>query len=220
MIIERSIRDFLLELQKDKRIFLEGNILKVLEAENGDEEFSSYLNEAIEKDRTARRKRLEITKQVQSQNSDLLNWKGENEHLTNNLKDALARSEESAREAEQSREEAINSKEEAVRAKEEADNARREAERAKDVALNDLDVIQKKSQTELIGTIVKVALIVIISIGVITTGMYCLSIFTGKETQIIGSTWANMFGILLTNAFSIVGTIMGVKYASESNKSE
>jgi hypothetical protein len=27
-----------------------------------------------------------------------------------------------------------------------------------------------------------------------------------------------MFGILLTNAFSIVGTIMGVKYASEKPK--
>ena len=42
-----------------------------------------------------------------------------------------------------------------------------------------------------------------------------VSMFTGKDTQIIGSTWSNMFGILLTNAFSIVGTIMGVKYANK-----
>ena len=34
------------------------------------------------------------------------------------------------------------------------------------------------------------------------------------ETQVIGSAWSNMFGILLTNAFSIIGTIMGVKYAN------
>jgi predicted outer membrane lipoprotein len=27
-----------------------------------------------------------------------------------------------------------------------------------------------------------------------------------------------MFGILLTNAFSIIGTIMGVKYASDNTK--
>jgi hypothetical protein len=47
--------------------------------------------------------------------------------------------------------------------------------------------------------------------------MYGLAIINDKETQIIGSTWSNMFGILLTNAFSIVGTIMGVKYASEKN---
>jgi hypothetical protein len=76
--------------------------------------------------------------------------------------------------------------------------------------------MQKKSQTELIGTIVKVALLVIISVGVITTIMYGIAMMTGKDTQIIGSTWSNMFGILLTNAFSIVGTIMGVKYASEN----
>ncbi len=76
-------------------------------------------------------------------------------------------------------------------------------------------LLQKRSQTELIGTIVKVALIVIISVGIITTCMYGIALFTGMDTQIIGSTWSNMLGILLTNAFSIVGTIMGVKYASE-----
>jgi hypothetical protein len=47
--------------------------------------------------------------------------------------------------------------------------------------------------------------------------LYLVAMFTGKDTQIIGSTWSNMFGILLTNAFSIVGTIMGVKYASEKS---
>jgi len=30
----------------------------------------------------------------------------------------------------------------------------------------------------------------------------------GMDTDIIGSTWSNMFGILLTNSFSIVGTIL------------
>jgi hypothetical protein len=52
-------------------------------------------------------------------------------------------------------------------------------------------------------------------VGVVTTIMYGVALFAGADTQIIGSTWSNMFGILLTNAFSIVGTIMGVKYASE-----
>jgi hypothetical protein len=49
--------------------------------------------------------------------------------------------------------------------------------------------------------------------------MYAIAMMTGKDTQIIGSTWSNMLSILLTNAFSIVGTIIGVKYASENNKS-
>jgi hypothetical protein len=50
--------------------------------------------------------------------------------------------------------------------------------------------------------------------------MYGIAMFTGKDTQIIGSTWSNMLGILLTNAFSIVGTIMGVKYATEKKSDD
>jgi PAS domain S-box-containing protein len=85
----------------------------------------------------------------------------------------------------------------------------------KNAALNDLDVLMKKSQSELIKTIVMVALIVIIGVGVVTTALYWMAMITGKDTQIIGSTWSNMFSVLLTNAFSIVGTIMGIKYATQ-----
>jgi methyl-accepting chemotaxis protein len=85
----------------------------------------------------------------------------------------------------------------------------------KDAALNDLDVMMKKSQSELIKIIVKVALAVIVGVGVITTVLYWMAIVTDQDTQIIGSTWSNMFSVLLTNAFSIVGTIMGIKYATQ-----
>jgi PAS domain S-box-containing protein len=71
----------------------------------------------------------------------------------------------------------------------------------KNAAINDLDILIKRSQSELIGTVVKVALLVIVGVGVITTGLYAVAIYTSKDTQII--------------AFSIVGTIMGVKYATE-----
>jgi PAS domain S-box-containing protein len=85
----------------------------------------------------------------------------------------------------------------------------------KNAALNDLDVMIKKSQSELIKVIVKVALSVIIGVGVVTTILYWMAILMEKDTQIIGSTWSNMFSVLLTNAFSIVGTIMGIKYATQ-----
>jgi len=85
----------------------------------------------------------------------------------------------------------------------------------KNAALNDLDILMKKSQSELIKTIVVVALIVIVGVGVVTTALYWMAMITGKDTQIIGSTWSNMFSVLLTNAFSIVGTIMGIKYATQ-----
>jgi methyl-accepting chemotaxis protein len=87
----------------------------------------------------------------------------------------------------------------------------------KDAALNDLDVMMKKSQSELIKIIVKVALAVIVGVGVVTTTLYWMAIITKQDTQIIGSTWSNMFSVLLTNAFSIVGTIMGIKYATQDS---
>jgi hypothetical protein len=190
MKVSKEVRDCLLEIQKNKRIGLEGNILKLIEAEDGDNEFKAYLSTSIEKDKESRKKRLEITKQVQERNRELQASEDENLRINEELKAAL----------------------------QEAEDSKNEALAAKDIALNDLDIIQKKTQTELIGTIVKVALLVILGVGVITTIMYSIAMITGKDTQIIGSTWSNMFGILLTNAFSIVGTIMGVKYASESNK--
>ena len=86
--------------------------------------------------------------------------------------------------------------------------------------MNDLDVMMKKSQSELIKIIVKVALSVIIGVGVVTTVLYWMAIVTNQDTQIIGSTWSNMFSVLLTNAFSIVGTIMGIKYATQEGSKE
>ena len=106
-----------------------------------------------------------------------------------------------------------------VKAELENSNKLREAiEIEKDAALNDLDATIKKSQNELIKTIVKSALFVIMSVGFITTIMYSFAILSNKDTQIIGSTWSNMFSVLLTNAFSIVGTIMGIKYATSEEK--
>jgi methyl-accepting chemotaxis protein len=93
-------------------------------------------------------------------------------------------------------------------------------EMEKDAALNDLDATIKKSQSELIKVIVKVALAVIVGVGVVTTILYWMAILTNKDTQIIGSTWSNMFSVLLTNAFSIVGTIMGIKYATQEGSKE
>ena len=195
MFTDKVTREELLKLAK-KRIYLEGNILKVLKAEEGDTEFKKYLTEAKNRDKTSRRKRLEVTKQVQEQNKELVTKQEETDALMLELQEAL----EAAKNAEW-----------------EAKKLRDEAEKGKEQALEDLDLMQKRSQFELIGTIVRVALVIIIGVGIVTTIMYGIAMLSGQDTQIIGSTWSNMFGILLTNAFSIVGTIMGVKYASEKD---
>ena len=204
----------LIDLHKSKRVHLEGNILKVIEIEEGTE-FGDYLKECIEKDISTRKKRLEITKQIQKQNNELISWKDKNIRIQEELVTSLDETKLAKEEAEEARIEAEKLKEEAEKARIEAEKARVEAENAKNEAQNDLDTMQKKAQFELIGTIVKVALWVIISVGIITTAVFIISLLTNRDTAIVGSTWSNIVGILLTNAFSIVGTIMGVKYASE-----
>jgi len=195
--ITEHTRNVLLEVAKKKKIYVEGNFLKILKAPKGDKEFEDYLKLCKEKDTTKRKKRLEVTKQVQSQNKELVAKQEENDALMEELHLAL---------------------EEAKNAEWEAQKLKEEAEKGKDKALEDLELMQKKTQFELIGQIVKVALWVILGVGVITTLLFAFTLVQGKENPILESTWSNLFGILLTNSFSIIGTIMGVKYATEKDK--
>ena len=122
------------------------------------------------------------------QNRELNEWKQDNLRLTEELKIEMVK----------------------------AEQAKVTAETAKQNAENDLDLLQKRNQTELISTIVRVALYIIVGVGIVTTGVYVFTMIMGKDTQVISAAWSNIFGILLTNAFSIVGTIMGIKYATEN----
>lgn len=214
----------LIDLYQTKNVGLEGNILKLINSDD-DEDFKKYIETCIEKDRETRKRRLDITKQIQTKNSELEKLNLENERIMKELQDTLKNIEDSKNQIEVQNRELVAWKQDNERIGQElkeemakSEIARIEAENAKKNAENDLDVLQKKTQFELINTIVKIALFVIVGVGLTTTLLYLMAMFTGKDTQIIGSTWSNMFGILLTNAFSIVGTIMGVKYASEKKE--
>jgi hypothetical protein len=224
ILLDDKTKKVLIDLYQQKNIGLEGNITRFLDVSD-DEEFKKYVDECINKDKEARKKRLEITKQIQTQNKDLLTLNDDNKRIMDELQNTIKSVEDSKQQIELQNKELVAWKEdnqrmgdELVEEMKKSELARLEAENAKKNVENDLDVLQKKTQYELINTIVRSALYVIIGVGIITTFLYIIAIFSGKETQIIGSTWSNMFGILLTNAFSIVGTIMGVKYASENKE--
>jgi Fe2+ transport system protein B len=225
MKIQKSTRDILLEIAKHKRVYVEGNFLKLIEPEEGDEEFEEYLKLCKEKDSTSRRKRLEVTKQVQKQNSELEKAQKENKRVNRQLEKALNEAIDSAEQSKKSKEEAEKAKEElevalqlAEQSKEEAHKLKAEAEHAKEIAETDLSLLQKKTQTELMGNIVRVALWVIMGVGLLTTALYVFVMVRGLDAKIIESTWSNLFGILLTNSFSIIGTIMGVKHATKDTE--
>jgi len=177
-----DLKKELIQLAAGKEIFLEGNITKLIDTES-DLDFRNYIFQCITRDKENRKKRLDITKTIQEQNKELIEWKSHNEKLNKDLQSALTAS-----------------------------------EKAKQLAENDLDVLQKKTQNELVGSIVKVALWIICGVGTITSILFALTLFTGLENKTVESSWSNMFSILLTNSFSIVGTIMGVKYANNKNQ--
>ena len=215
--------DQLLDLKDKRGVYLEGNILKLIDTD--DDRFLNYLEEAKGRDKTNRKKRLEVTKKVQEQNAELHKANEENQSLMEELRQALNQTQSSKEELEVANVDLLDWKEKNEIIKEDlrlalesAERSKIEAESAKKSAENDLDVLQKRTQYELINTIVRIALFIIVGVGVTTTGLYIFSLIIEKDTQIIGSTWANMFGILLTNAFSIVGTIMGVKYATRDKE--
>ena len=166
---------------KAKKVYVEGNFVKIIKG-SLDKDVVTYIEECKTKDRLARKKRLDVTKQVQAQNKEL--------EEASVVKEALLI---------------------------ELQNEKNEAEKLRDEAVEDLDLMQKRTQFELIGLIVRVALVIIIGVGVLTTLMYVTAMLANKDTTILGNAWSNLFGILLTNSFSIIGTIMGVKYATEKN---
>jgi predicted RNase H-like nuclease (RuvC/YqgF family) len=222
--IDVNTKKQLIELYQKKGIGLEGNITKLIERED-DEDFKEYLKECESKDAEKRKKRLEMTKKIQKQNEELTSLNDENQRILTELQDTLENVEQSKTAFEQQNKELNEWKTTNIRLTEElrvemvrAEQSKLEAEAAKQNAENDLDLLQKRNQTELISTIVKVALYVIVGVGVITTGVYVFTLIVGKDTQVISAAWSNIFGILLTNAFSIIGTIMGIKYAT--NQSE
>jgi hypothetical protein len=217
----KDVRKQLMQLAEQKKLFLEGNIIKVVDSED-DSEFATYLQAASEKDKTSRKLRLDVTKQIQTQYRELQDKEQQNSQLMEELRETLANMEQSATQIESQNAELLQWKDENERmsselkqALMEAEVAKQEALRAKDAAENDLDLIQKRTQTELIGTIVKVALWIVVGVGLVTTILYAVAIIWKMDTTLIGNAWSNMFGILLTNSFSIIGTIMGVKYATE-----
>ena len=222
--IDSNTKKTLMDLYTKKGIGLEGNITKLIDTED-DEDFKKYLKDCETKDGDKRRKRLEMTKKIQKQNEELVTLNEKNKEMMEDIQSTLKETEEQRVKIEAQNGELIDWREENEKIQQElqkemikSESARIRAEEAKTNAINDLDILQKKNQTELISTIVRVALYIIVGVGIVTTGVYVFTLAMGKDTQVISAAWSNIFGILLTNAFSIVGTIMGIKYATENKQ--
>jgi len=181
MITSKDTVEEALRKAKAKKVYLEGNFVKIL-SKTLPVDVKEYVEECKVRDKNARRKRLDVTKQVQAQNKELEEAATVNKALVIELQ-----------------------------------NEKDEAEKLRDKAVEDLDVLQKRTQFELVGQIVRVALVIIVSVGVVSTTMYMVALLINRDTTLLGNAWTNLIGILLTNSFSIIGTIMGVKYATKDD---
>ena len=182
MITSKDTVEEALRKAKAKKVYLEGNFVKIL-SKTLPADVKEYVEECKARDKNARRKRLDVTKQGQAQNKELEEAATVNKALVIELQ-----------------------------------NEKDEAEKLRDKAVEDLDVLQKRTQFELVGQIVRVALVIIVSVGIVSTTMYLVGLMMNRDTTLLGNAWTNLIGILLTNSFSIIGTIMGVKYATGEGK--
>jgi hypothetical protein len=193
VVLGESAVEQLRQAASEHDLYLEGGILRLMSVDTDSPESVKYLKEAKRLDKARRRERLEFTKGVQRRNKE---YQQQNDDLK----------------TERGRNDALM-----VQLKDEKSRT----EQALETVKKDLDYAQRKNQFELVENIVTAALRVIIGVGVVTTVMYAVALFVTEDpaaVTLLGSTWSNLLGILLTNSFSIVGTIMGVKYASDQRE--
>jgi hypothetical protein len=79
--LNNEIEKQLINLAAEKNIFLEGNVTKLIVSQPNSN-FGTYIQDCINRDKENRRKRLEITKTIQQQNKELIEWKSHNEKLS------------------------------------------------------------------------------------------------------------------------------------------
>ena len=83
-----DIKKALIATAQESQVYLEGNILKLIDP-GEDTVFRAYLEEAVRRDKAGRQRRLDITKQVQRQNRELLEFNEQNSTLNRELNLAL-----------------------------------------------------------------------------------------------------------------------------------
>ena len=152
--IDSNTKKTLMDLYTKKGIGLEGNITKLIDTED-DEDFKKYLKDCETKDGDKRRKRLEMTKKIQKQNEELVTLNQKNEKMMEDLQSTLKEAEEQKVKIEVQNGELIAWREENEKIQQDlqreminSEKARIQAEEAKTNAINDLDILQKRNQTE------------------------------------------------------------------------
>ena len=196
----------------ERNLYISGGLLRFLDTEST-EAYESYVSAATAEDDVQRKKRLKVNKAAQANMVALKEANRENTRLMEELQGALI-------DAQDSEKTASDAQHQAEKLREEAEQARNRAELAKETAEQNLDIFQKKTQSALMKSIVTVALAVVVGVGAITTMLYVVALThdtADSQVTLLGNTWSNMFGILLTNSFSIIGTVMGVKYATSES---
>ena len=79
-----------------------------------------------------------------------------------------------------------------------------------------LKVLREKNQLKIMNNVVNICLRIIIGIGVSCSLILVFMLFFGKQSDLVESTWSQSILLMLSNSFSIIATIQGVKSIKEN----
>lgn len=134
------------------------------------------------------------------------------------LKIANDRDENKSKERVELTHEALNQKTELERAhkkiKQQYKLLKEEKEKVEDNVCtleNDLKILREKNQLRILNHVVNICLRIIIGIGFSCSIILVVMLLFGKQSDLIESTWSQSILLMLSNAFSIIATIQGVK---------
>jgi hypothetical protein len=134
------------------------------------------------------------------------------------LKVASSRDEIKSSERVELTQEALNQKSELERAhkkiKQQYELLKKEKAKVEDDVCTlekNLKVLREKNQLKLMNNVVNICLRIIIGIGLSCSIILVVMILFGKQSDLVESTWSQSILLMLSNSFSIIATIQGVK---------
>lgn len=139
------------------------------------------------------------------------------------LKLASERDEIKSRERVELTQEALNQKSELERAhkkiKQQYELLKTEKAKVEDDVCNlekNLKVLREKNQLKIMNNVVNICLRIIIGIGVSCSLILIIMLICGNQSDLVESTWSQSILLMLSNSFSIIATIQGVKSLKDS----
>lgn len=106
-------------------------------------------------------------------------------------------------------------------AKGDLEKALHSSETEKQRVSNELELMQATVRSSLMGTVVKISLLMICTILLLVSGLYLLEIFygAGEGKTIMANLLSTIFVSVVSSAFAVLSTVLGLRSSNSNNNS-